>query len=124
MAKNIKASRRPKSDNTPKTPEAAANKKRHQFGQPEANRQGNPSTAAKQREFYRWVESEATEAELQEYLNDKEKPYMRRKFIMTYMESHDVQDYLAVTNQVHGQPKAVVEVQDMPTIECKVFGED
>lgn len=127
MSKTIKADKaatRPRKSSEPKTPEAAARKREHQFGQPNANRSGNQSAAVAQREFYRWVESQATEQELREYVADTKNPYMRRKFIMAYQEAHDVQDFIAVTNQVHGAPKQVVELQDMPTIECKVFGED
>lgn len=109
---------------TPKTPEAAARVKIHQFGQPGANRSGNPSTAVDQREFYRWVECQATEEELKAYVLDPSKPYIRRKFVETMTRAKKSDEYFTLTNQVHGQPKQPIEMDSLPKIECKIFGDD
>ena len=79
-----------------KSPEAAERERRHQFGQPEGNKQGNPSTAVNQREFYRWCESQATEQELREYVRDESNPMARRKFV--------------------AQPKQVIEQTNLPDV--------
>ena len=99
-----------------KSPEAAERERRHQFGQPEGNKQGNPSTAVNQREFYRWCESQATEQELREYVRDESKPMARRKFVAALMGCNTVQDFFDLTNQTHGQPKQVVEQTNLPDV--------
>lgn len=109
MTKKIKSG-------APKTPEAEARKRLHQFGQPLANpHQSNNSM----REFYRWVESKATMAELREYINDESKPYIRRRFILCFMKCEKVQDYFDLTNQTHGYPKA--EVQAVQNVEITLI---
>lgn len=108
----------------PKTPEAAARKRAHQFGQPGGNKPLPQSAAIAQRDFYRWVECEATEAELKAYMLDETKPYVRRKFVEAMTRARKVEEHFALTNQVHGAPKQTIEVQDLPKIECKVFGDD
>lgn len=99
-----------------KSPEAAERERRHQFGQPEGNKQGNPSTAVNQREFYRWCESQATEQELREYVRDESKPMARRKFVAALMGCNTVQDFFDLTNQTHGQPKQVIEQTNLPDV--------
>lgn len=99
-----------------KSPEAAERERRHQFGQPEGNKQGNPSTAVNQREFYRWCESQATEQELREYAIDESKPMARRKFVAALMGCNTVQDFFDLTNQTHGQPKQVIEQTNLPDV--------
>jgi len=99
-----------------KSPEAAERERRHQFGQPEGNKQGNPSTAVNQREFYRWCESQATEQELREYLRDEINPMARRKFVAALMGCNTVQDFFDLTNQTHGQPKQVIEQTNLPDV--------
>ena len=99
-----------------KSPEAAERERRHQFGQPEGNKQGNPSTAVNQREFYRWCESQATEQELREYVRDEIKPMARRKFVAALMGCNTVQDFFDLTNQTHGQPKQVIEQTNLPDV--------
>ena len=99
-----------------KSPEAADRERRHQFGQPEGNKQGNPSTAVNQREFYRWCESQATEQELREYVRDESKPMARRKFVAALMGCNTVQDFFDLTNQTHGQPKQVIEQTNLPDV--------
>ncbi len=116
--------KKPRKNNAPKTPEAAARKRAHQFGQPGGNKPGTQATAVAQRDFYRWVECEATEAELRAYMEDESKPYIRRKFIQSMVKAAKVEDHFALTNQVHGAPKQPIEIQDLPKIECKVFGDD
>lgn len=90
------------------------------FGQPRANPSGNQSTASLQRAFYRWVESVATEDELQEYVRDKSKPLLRRRFIRVFLKAETVRDFCEVTNQTHGQPKQVVETTALPAISIKL----
>lgn len=104
----------------PKTPEAAAREKAHQFGQPNGNQRGDPSTAASQREFYRWCESKATHDELTAYVNDPSKPYARRKFVQALTNCDTVQDFFDLTNQTHGAPKQVIESIAPPRIEIKL----
>lgn len=98
------------------SPEAAERERRHQFGQPEGNRRGDPSAAGSQRAFYRWCECEATEAELREYMKDKENPSSRRKFIAALLKCDTVQDFFDLTNQTHGQPKQVIEQTNLPEV--------
>lgn len=99
-----------------KSPEAAERERRHQFGQPDGNKQGNPSTAVNQREFYRWCESQATEQELREYVRDESNPMARRKFVAALMGCNTVQDFFDLTNQTHGQPKQVIEQTNLPDV--------
>lgn len=107
-----------------KSEQARLNEKRHQFGQPEGNPRGDQSTAGRQRAFYLWCETQATLDELKEYANDATKPAARRRFVQALMGCERVQDFFDLTNQTHGQPKQVIEVQDLPTIDCKVFGDE
>lgn len=99
-----------------RTPEAEERERRHQFGQPEANPIGNPSTAVNQREFYRWCETKATEDELREYVMDDSKPMARRKFVAALVKCETVQDFFDLTNQTHGQPKQVIEQTSLPEV--------
>lgn len=89
---------------------------------------GNPicpqRTAVAQREFYKWALQTATQEELEEYVKDESKPYFRRAFIMKFKASETVGDYLNVTNQVYGMPKQTIETQELPPINCAVFGDD
>lgn len=85
-------------------------KNEHSFGGPKANRSGNPSTAVAQREFYRWVETQATEDELQAYVRDKTKPLLRRRFIQVFMAAESVKDFCEVTNQTHGKPREDINI--------------
>lgn len=114
-----------KSKNTSRkglTPEKQARKEAHYFGAPEGNPIGNPSTAANQREFYRWAESVATEDELRAYSNDKKNPYARRKFVdLLLSPADDMDDMFALTNQTHGAPKQPIEVQSLPKVEIDLF---
>lgn len=103
---------------------AEEREKKHQFGQPEGNKRGNPSVAVSQREFYRWCETIATEDELRAYVRDASKPMARRKFVASLMQCDRVQDFFDLTNQTHGQPKQVVEVQELPVINCSIFGDE
>lgn len=115
MDKNEKINKRPPK-NTPKTPEALARMKRHQFGQPEAN----PSdVGGKQRDFYKWVEATATEKELRDYIADNSKPYVRRRFVECFLAAEKPQDYFDLTNQAHGYPKS--EVQTLEKLEIEII---
>lgn len=98
------------------SPEAAEREKRHQFGQPGANKQGNPSVATAQREFYRWCETQATRKELEEYAKDEDKPYARRKFVQALTKCEIVHDFFELTNQTHGMPKQVIEQTELPEV--------
>lgn len=105
-------------DHQYKKPGAEARERAHQFGQPDGNKPGNPSTAANQREFYRWAETRATEKELQEYRANTANPYARRKFVELLLTKCDaLQDVFDLTNQTHGQPKQVIEQTNLPAIE-------
>lgn len=98
--------------------------RRHQFGQPEGNRRGDPNAAGRMRAFYDWCENKATIAELKEYANDESNPAARRRFVQALMKCERVQDFFDLTNQTHGAPKQVIEVQDLPAIDCSVFGDE
>lgn len=98
--------------------------RRHQFGQPDANPTGSPHAAARMRLFYDWCENKATIAELKAYAADENNPATRRRFVQALMKCSRVQDFFDLTNQTHGAPKQVIEVQDLPTIDCKVFGDE
>lgn len=98
------------------SPEARERERRHQFGQPEGNPPCPLPQARSMREFYRWVENEATQEELQEYANNTEKPYVRRKFVQAMTAANTPQDFFDLTNQTHGAPKQVIETVDAPTV--------
>lgn len=104
----------------PRTPEAAARKKAHQFGQPDGNRPCPPQEANSQRRFYAWVESKATAEELEAYMNDETKPAARRRFIQAYMNAQTVWDFVQITNQTHGMPKQTIETPALPKIEITI----
>lgn len=118
---------RNKVDTTPKTPEAMARKVAHQFGQPGGNKQCPGGIAVDQREFYRWVESKATLAELNAYAADVNNPIMRRNFVKAVLKtinSGNPDLYFAMTNQTHGAPKQPIEVLDLPKVQCEFFGDE
>lgn len=99
-----------------KSEESAARERAHQFGQPNGNKPCAPSTAASQRAFYRWVETNATEQELLDYVKDDCNPYARRKFVAALQRCSTVQDFFDLTNQTHGQPKQVIEQTNLPDV--------
>lgn len=99
-----------------KSEEARLREKAHQFGQPNGNKQCDARTARSMREFYRWVESEATQEELNAYALDTNKPYIRRKFVQAMTSANTPQDFFDLTNQTHGAPKQTIETVDAPTI--------
>ena len=99
-----------------KSPEAAERERRHQFGQPEGNKLGDPRKAVNQREFYRWAESKATEEELKAYVQDANNPFARRRFVAALVKCDTVQDFFDLTNQTHGQPKQVIEQTSLPAV--------
>lgn len=100
-----------------KSEESAARESAHWFGQPNGNKPCEPSTAASQRAFYRWVETDATEQELSDYVKDTRNPYARRKFVAALQRCDTVQDFFDLTNQTHGMPKQVIEETSLPAIE-------
>lgn len=102
--------------------QARLNEKKHQFGQPDANRRGNPTAASRMRAFYDWCENKATLDELKAYARDENNPATRRRFVRALMKCERVQDFFDLTNQTHGQPKQVVEFQELPSIDMSVFG--
>jgi len=97
--------------------------KERQFGQPNGNPICPQNVAVAQREFYKWALQIATEGELQAYLNDPKTPFFRKKFIMAVKASQKVGDYLDITNQIYGLPKQTIDVQNLPPIDCTVFGD-
>lgn len=105
-----------------KSPEAAAREKAHQFGQPGGNKPADIHEARGMREFYRWAEN-ATEEQVAAFINDKTKPYFKRKFLKIMSAANTPQDYFDLTNQTHGAPKQVIETVDAPTIVIDL-GED
>lgn len=96
----------------------------HRFGGPKANPRCDPQTATMQREFYRWVESVATEDELKAYVIDQSKPYTRRLYVKKLINVKSIRDIHELTNQVHGLPTQVIEVAEPPKIEIVLTGED
>ena len=100
-----------------KSEEARERERRHQFGQPEGNKLGDPRKAVNQRDFYRWCERDATEDELKAYAKDISNPYARRKFVAALVKCDTVQDFFELTNQTHGQPKQVIEQTNLPAIQ-------
>lgn len=96
--------------------EAAERERRHQFGQPDGNKLGDPRKAVNQRDFYRWAESKATEEELKAYVNDANNPFARRRFVAALVKCNTVQDFFDLTNQTHGQPKQVIEQTSLPEV--------
>lgn len=99
-----------------KNPGAEERERRHQFGQPEGNKLGDPRKAVNQRDFYRWCEAKATEDELREYVKDDNNPMARRKFVAALVKCETVQDFFDLTNQTHGQPKQVIEQTALPEV--------
>lgn len=98
------------------SPEAAERERRHQFGQPDGNKLGDPRKAVNQRDFYRWAESKATEEELKAYVQDANNPFARRRFVAALVKCDTVQDFFDLTNQTHGQPKQTIEQTSLPEI--------
>lgn len=98
------------------SPEAADRERRHQFGQPDGNKLGDPRKAVNQRDFYRWAESKATEEELKAYVQDANNPFARRRFVAALVKCDTVQDFFDLTNQTHGQPKQVIEQTSLPAV--------
>jgi hypothetical protein len=86
-----------------------------QFGQPNANPTGNPAGAGKigaeNRNFYKFF-SEATQAELKEYVSDKSKPQRWRLFVKRYIKYGTIRDDFELTNQICGKPKEFIEFLD------------
>lgn len=107
-----------------KSEEHRLREKAHQFGQPGGNPIGNPSMAANMRDFYRWAENEATEAQLKDYIADKSHPLARIRFCEALMSNTDMDNMFALTNQTHGAPKQPIEVQSLPKVVCEFFGKD
>ena len=99
------------------SPEAAERERRHQFGQPEGNKLGDPRKAANQRDFYRWAEGKATEEELKAYVKDTANPYARRRFVAALVKCDTLQDFFELTNQTHGQPKQTIEQTNLPEVQ-------
>ena len=106
-----------------KNEQSRANEKKHQFGQPDANRRGNSTAASRMRVFYDWCENVATLDELKEYARDDRNPATRRRFVQALMRCVRVQDFFDLTNQTHGAPKQTIDVQNLPPIDCTVFGD-
>lgn len=95
-----------------------------QFGKAEGNKAGDSRAATNQREFYRWAETQATQADLLAYATDETNPYARRRFVQSLMNCETLADFMALTNQTHGQPKQTLEVQELPQLNFAVFGDE
>lgn len=94
------------------------------YGQAEGNKQGDSRNATNQREFYRWAETQATQADLLAYATNEENPFARRRFVQSLMNCETLADFMALTNQTHGQPKQTLEVQELPVLNLSVFGDE
>ena len=91
------------------SPEGAKKRAETQFGGPRANPQYHQALASNQRTFYRWVETEASIEEIQNYVKDKTKPAIRRKSVTSMHNCKKAQDFFDLTNQTQGMPKQKVE---------------
>lgn len=91
-----------------------------QFGGVRGNPIYSQSMATRQRVFYDWVESVATEEALIKYANDKTNPLVRRNFVKCYLRARKPSEYFDLTNQVHGMPKQQIEMTELPNIEVKL----
>lgn len=91
--------------------EARQREAAHWFGAENGNKRCAPNTARDQRAFYRWCETQATAEELRAYYTDESKPAARRRFVQALMKCDRVQDFFDLTNQTHGKPREVLEVQ-------------
>ena len=93
-----------------KSEESRAREQEHWFGQPNGNKAMPSAEARSMRDFYRWVESVATQEELEQYVANKKNPYARRKFIQAITGTVTMHDFFELTDQTHGKPKEQVEV--------------
>lgn len=100
----------------PNSEEAENRQAETRFGGVRGNPQCHNSMARNQRIFYAWVETEASIEELQDYVKDKNKPAIRRKFVKAMLDCKKAQDFFDLTNQTHGMPKQQVEVTELPSI--------
>lgn len=96
--------------------------KNRQFGKPGGNPICPQHVATQQREFYKWALTQATQKELSDYLQDDRNPFFRKKLIKTIMESASVGDFCNLTNQIYGNPKQTIEMQELPSIDMSIFG--
>lgn len=102
------------------TPEGEKRRAETQFGGPRGNPVYSQAMASNQRTFYRWVETQASIEELQEYAKDSSKPAIRRKFVKAMLDCRKAQDFFDLTNQTHGLPKQQIEITELPTIEINL----
>ena len=93
-----------------KSEESRAREQEHWFGQPNGNKAMPSAEARSMRDFYRWVESVATQEELEQYVANKKNPYARRKFIQAITGTVTLHEFFELTDQTHGKPKEQVEV--------------
>ena len=93
-----------------KSEESRAREQAHWFGQPNGNKAMPSAEARSMRDFYRWVESVATQEELEKYVANKANPYARRRFIQAITGTVSLHDFFELTDQTHGKPKEQVEV--------------
>lgn len=94
------------------------------YGEANGNKQGDQRNAQNQRVFYKWAETEATREDLIQYASDEANPYARRAFVRSLLGCDTLADFLALTNQTHGQPKQTLEVQELPVLNLSVFGDE
>ena len=93
-----------------KSEESRAREQAHWFGQPNGNKAMPSAEARSMRDFYRWVESVATQEELEKYVANKTNPYARHKFIQAIKGTVTLHDFYEHKDQTHGKPKEQVEV--------------
>ena len=104
----------------PKTPEAAARERAHQFGQKDGNPIFNINEAQNIRHFFAWVLNKATQEELTAYYADKSNPALRRSFVKRVMDESSLQDIYSCVNQAHGLPKQEVAVNPLPDLHITI----
>lgn len=92
-------------ENEYKSEESRQREQSHWFGAPNGNTPYSLTEARNQRSFYRWCETQATEAELKEYVKNVENPIVRRRFVKALLKCNNVTDYFAMTNQTQGLPR-------------------
>lgn len=103
--------------------EKQANIERHQFGRPEANPTGKPADAGAMRAFFMWL-SQASEAEITDFVANQSKPLVMRRYAQKMIQEGSIKDMHDFTEQIAGKPKQVIDVQNLPEINCTAFGKD
>lgn len=86
----------------------------HQFGGPLANRRNNGSWKKEDTARYKLEQMlKKNEAELVEIANDQKAPLFERRLARHLLKSNDWRVTESMINQVYGQPKQHVEVEQL-----------